>query len=166
MAEWVSRRDLCLGRRMTMQTRWSSLVEIACFDIQRVDAKLNRQIFTTSPDLQYILSPAMSSSSETSRRFCFPQGSRRATKPMSTDFCAGYLSGAIGIVIGNPLDLIKVRLQAGQSSIGIAPGDFKNQFETTSSLVRGEHCIVPWPAWSYLYLPFRRSGSGIGIWCT
>jgi len=50
---------------------------------------------------------------------------------------AGYLSGAIGIIIGNPLDLIKVRLQAGQSSIGTAPRDFKNQFETTSSLVRG-----------------------------
>ncbi|CAM1503737.1 Fc.00g013280.m01.CDS01 [Cosmosporella sp. VM-42] len=31
---------------------------------------------------------------------------------MSADFWAGYLSGAIGIVIGNPLDLIKVRLQA------------------------------------------------------
>jgi solute carrier family 25 (mitochondrial carnitine/acylcarnitine transporter), member 20/29 len=31
---------------------------------------------------------------------------------MSADFWAGYLSGAIGIVVGNPLDLIKVRLQA------------------------------------------------------
>ena len=73
---------------------------------------------------------------------------------MSTDFCAGYLSGAIGIVIGNPLDLIKVRLQAGQSSIGTAPRDFKNQFETTSSLVRGEPRIVWRPALScsYLYL--------------
>lgn len=31
---------------------------------------------------------------------------------MSADFWAGYLSGAVGILIGNPLDLIKVRLQA------------------------------------------------------
>ncbi|KAK1830521.1 mitochondrial carnitine acylcarnitine carrier [Podospora conica] len=32
---------------------------------------------------------------------------------MSADFWAGYLSGAIGIIIGNPLDVLKVRLQAG-----------------------------------------------------
>ncbi|KAK6438265.1 hypothetical protein LTR95_005530 [Oleoguttula sp. CCFEE 5521] len=32
---------------------------------------------------------------------------------MSADFWAGYLSGAIGIVIGNPLDLLKTRIQAG-----------------------------------------------------
>lgn len=31
---------------------------------------------------------------------------------MSADFWAGYLSGAVGIIIGNPLDLIKVRRQA------------------------------------------------------
>lgn len=31
---------------------------------------------------------------------------------MSADFWAGYLSGAIGIIIGNPLDIVKVRLQA------------------------------------------------------
>lgn len=31
---------------------------------------------------------------------------------MSTDFWAGYLSGVAGIIVGNPLDLIKVRLQA------------------------------------------------------
>ncbi|KAI0394460.1 mitochondrial carrier [Xylariaceae sp. FL0594] len=31
---------------------------------------------------------------------------------MSDDFWAGYISGAVGILIGNPLDLIKVRLQA------------------------------------------------------
>ncbi|KAF4552509.1 putative mitochondrial carrier protein 26 [Elsinoe fawcettii] len=34
---------------------------------------------------------------------------------MSADFWAGYLSGAAGIIIGNPLDLIKTRVQAGQS---------------------------------------------------
>ncbi|KAK0610513.1 mitochondrial carrier domain-containing protein [Bombardia bombarda] len=35
---------------------------------------------------------------------------------MSADFWAGYISGAIGIIIGNPLDVLKVRLQAGQTS--------------------------------------------------
>ncbi|KAJ6439964.1 mitochondrial carrier protein [Purpureocillium lavendulum] len=34
---------------------------------------------------------------------------------MSADFWAGYLSGAIGIIIGNPLDIVKVRLQAATS---------------------------------------------------
>lgn len=32
---------------------------------------------------------------------------------MSADFWAGYVSGAAGIIIGNPLDVLKVRLQAG-----------------------------------------------------
>lgn len=34
---------------------------------------------------------------------------------MSADFWAGYISGAVGIIIGNPLDILKVRLQAQQS---------------------------------------------------
>ncbi|KAI0475167.1 mitochondrial carrier domain-containing protein [Xylariaceae sp. FL0804] len=34
---------------------------------------------------------------------------------MSADFWAGYLSGAVGILIGNPLDVVKVRLQASSS---------------------------------------------------
>lgn len=33
---------------------------------------------------------------------------------MSADFWAGYVSGAVGIIIGNPLDILKVRLQARQ----------------------------------------------------
>ena len=40
---------------------------------------------------------------------------------MSADFWAGYASGALGIVVGNPLDLIKVRLQAQTSNIASAP---------------------------------------------
>ncbi|KAM7197159.1 Mitochondrial carrier domain containing protein [Naviculisporaceae sp. PSN 640] len=35
---------------------------------------------------------------------------------MSADFWAGYISGAVGIIIGNPLDVLKVKLQAGVSS--------------------------------------------------
>ncbi|KAL4729636.1 hypothetical protein ACLX1H_004057 [Fusarium chlamydosporum] len=35
---------------------------------------------------------------------------------MSADFWAGYISGAVGIIIGNPLDVIKVRRQAQQAS--------------------------------------------------
>ncbi|KAK1753530.1 putative mitochondrial carrier protein [Echria macrotheca] len=35
---------------------------------------------------------------------------------MSADFWAGYISGAVGIIIGNPLDVLKVKLQAGLSS--------------------------------------------------
>ncbi|KAH8593746.1 mitochondrial carrier domain-containing protein [Bisporella sp. PMI_857] len=35
---------------------------------------------------------------------------------MSADFFASYASGVIGILIGNPLDIVKVRLQAGNSS--------------------------------------------------
>ncbi|SPJ85242.1 related to ornithine transporter 2 [Fusarium torulosum] len=36
---------------------------------------------------------------------------------MSADFWAGYLSGAIGIIIGNPLDVIKVRIQAQNTNL-------------------------------------------------
>jgi solute carrier family 25 (mitochondrial carnitine/acylcarnitine transporter), member 20/29 len=65
---------------------------------------------------------------------------------MSADFWAGYLSGAIGIVIGNPLDLIKVRLQAGEAP-GVSTLPNAAHFETTSSLVRGlSSCqLIPFP---------------------
>lgn len=60
---------------------------------------------------------------------------------MSSDFWAGYLSGAIGIVIGNPLDLIKVRLQAGPNNAGgtaaTSTRSHLSHFESASSLVRG-----------------------------
>jgi solute carrier family 25 carnitine/acylcarnitine transporter 20/29 len=65
---------------------------------------------------------------------------------MSADFWAGYVSGAAGIIIGNPLDLVKTRLQAGKTAAGVdAPPaavptaqGFKGQFENAGSLVRGE----------------------------
>ncbi|TKA79204.1 hypothetical protein B0A49_03189 [Cryomyces minteri] len=57
---------------------------------------------------------------------------------MSADFFAGYLSGAAGIVIGNPLDLIKTRLQAGSAAEQLgAPRAYGNQFERASTLLRG-----------------------------
>nr|POE48139.1 mitochondrial substrate carrier family protein g [Quercus suber] len=34
---------------------------------------------------------------------------------MSADFWSGYVSGAIGILVGNPLDIVKTQLQAGSA---------------------------------------------------
>ncbi|KAB2104379.1 hypothetical protein AG0111_0g7533 [Alternaria gaisen] len=66
---------------------------------------------------------------------------------MSADFWAGYVSGAAGIIIGNPLDLIKTRLQAGKSAQNVeatmatgavtASQGYKGQFENAGTLVRG-----------------------------
>ena len=61
---------------------------------------------------------------------------RKTHRTMSADFWAGYISGATGIVIGNPLDLIKVRLQAGER-IATRPGGFVGQFESVGTLVKG-----------------------------
>ncbi|KAH6840158.1 mitochondrial carrier domain-containing protein [Alternaria alternata] len=68
-------------------------------------------------------------------------------KTMSADFWAGYVSGAAGIIIGNPLDLIKTRLQAGKSAQNVeatmatgavtASQGYKGQFENAGTLVRG-----------------------------
>ncbi|KAI6377119.1 hypothetical protein MCOR25_002616 [Pyricularia grisea] len=41
---------------------------------------------------------------------------------MSADFWAGYISGAAGILIGNPLDVVKVRLQAAQPTTAASSG--------------------------------------------
>ncbi|KAI5297147.1 hypothetical protein KEM56_005046 [Ascosphaera pollenicola] len=58
---------------------------------------------------------------------------------MSADFWSGYISGAIGIIIGNPLDLVKTRLQAApnvSTTLTTLEG-FKVHFENASGLVRG-----------------------------
>jgi solute carrier family 25 carnitine/acylcarnitine transporter 20/29 len=64
---------------------------------------------------------------------------------MSADFWAGYVSGAAGIIIGNPLDLVKTRLQAGKTVTNVdatlgatSPRPFSGQFENAGTLVRGE----------------------------
>ncbi|PQE31742.1 hypothetical protein CJF32_00001082 [Rutstroemia sp. NJR-2017a WRK4] len=54
---------------------------------------------------------------------------------MSADFWAGYISGALSIIIGNPLDLLKVHLQA--SSRPALPSSSPTPFPTPSSLIRG-----------------------------
>lgn len=62
---------------------------------------------------------------------------------MSANFWAGYVSGAAGILIGNPLDLLKVRLQAGESISAASSHSLSGQFETASALIRGtEHVLV------------------------
>jgi solute carrier family 25 carnitine/acylcarnitine transporter 20/29 len=64
---------------------------------------------------------------------------------MSADFWAGYLSGAVGIIVGNPLDLIKTRLQAGPAApVGgehalhpASAAPWRGTFENAGTLVRG-----------------------------
>lgn len=42
------------------------------------------------------------------------------------DFWAGYLSGAVSILVGNPLDIIKVRLQARAADAGVSSSALKS----------------------------------------
>ncbi|RMJ17265.1 hypothetical protein CDV36_003057 [Fusarium kuroshium] len=80
----------------------------------------------------------------------------RNSVTMSADFWAGYLSGAVGIIIGNPLDVIKVRLQAQHNTpvsntppnpvlgttaaahaISQGPSPYARYFGNSASLVTG-----------------------------
>ncbi|CAG8972859.1 hypothetical protein HYALB_00001278 [Hymenoscyphus albidus] len=56
---------------------------------------------------------------------------------MSADFWAGYISGAVGILIGNPLDVIKVKLQAESPSVIKTTSSYTSQFTSAGSLIRG-----------------------------
>jgi solute carrier family 25 carnitine/acylcarnitine transporter 20/29 len=58
---------------------------------------------------------------------------------MSADFWASYASGAAGLLIGNPLDVVKVRLQAGSASPLTPTGPVPKiyQFSGARSLIRG-----------------------------
>ena len=55
---------------------------------------------------------------------------------ISSDFWASYISGVAGLLIGNPLDLIKVRLQAGGNSSS-PTGTLPSQYGRYASLLRG-----------------------------
>ncbi|PSK56887.1 Solute carrier family 25 member 45 [Elsinoe australis] len=66
---------------------------------------------------------------------------------MSADLWAGYLSGAAGIIIGNPLDLIKTRIQSGssQSVLPAAPISTNappNSYARLGELVKGSAAPV------------------------
>jgi solute carrier family 25 (mitochondrial carnitine/acylcarnitine transporter), member 20/29 len=64
---------------------------------------------------------------------------------MPSDFWAGYISGAVGICVGNPLDVIKVQLQAGHRLSIVSPNP--SQFRTPNNLLKGiSHFIVWCPA--------------------
>ena len=57
---------------------------------------------------------------------------------MSADFWAGYLSGAAGILIGNPLDLVKTRLQAGPTTVSSPASAAPSQgWRNAGTYVRG-----------------------------
>ena len=79
---------------------------------------------------------------------------------MSADFWASYISGATGILIGNRLDVLKVRAQAGTSntlSIGaLEPG---HALQRVSALFRGAAApILGYGALnSILFMSFNRS---------
>lgn len=50
---------------------------------------------------------------------------------MSSDFWAGYASGAVGIIVGNPLDIVKLRQQTQHTGTTAAA------FQNTKSLLAG-----------------------------
>jgi solute carrier family 25 carnitine/acylcarnitine transporter 20/29 len=57
-----------------------------------------------TPDSHLITPPRLHTS---------PTTNQQKQPKMSADFWAGYVSGAAGIIIGNPLDIVKVNLQRG-----------------------------------------------------
>lgn len=56
---------------------------------------------------------------------------------MSADFWAGYISGAAGILVGSPLDILKTRIQAGTPSLTSPSASYTSQFSSAGSLIRG-----------------------------
>ncbi|KAK6953364.1 hypothetical protein Daesc_005667 [Daldinia eschscholtzii] len=82
---------------------------------------------------------------------------------MSADFWAGYISGAVGILIGNPLDLIKVRLQARDSISTQTVTSYARQFESKSALVAGTAApILGYGALNaLLFVSYNRSEAAI-----
>ncbi|TVY34253.1 Solute carrier family 25 member [Lachnellula occidentalis] len=88
-------------------------------------------------------------------------------------FWAGYISGAAGIIIGNPLDVLKVRLQAGAPSTPLPT----SQFSSAGSLIRGATApILGYGALNaLLFVTYNRTsaflntnpaGTPAGLWST
>lgn len=74
---------------------------------------------------------------------------------MSADFWSGYVSGAIGIVVGNPLDLIKVRMQARNESTATG-STFKNLTTGTAAPILGYGALN-----ALLFLSYNRSEAAL-----
>ncbi|CAZ81765.1 unnamed protein product [Tuber melanosporum] len=53
------------------------------------------------------------------------------------DFYAGYISGAIGILLGSPLDILKVHLQSRSTTTTTTSSSSPSLFPTATSYVRG-----------------------------
>jgi len=63
---------------------------------------------------------------------------------MAADFWAGYLSGAIGILVGNPLDIIKTQLQASGSRPTLSQDIICSELAT----VRAEKPVRKWTSFA------------------
>ena len=49
---------------------------------------------------------------------------------MFSEFWAAYLSGTVGVLVGNPLDVLKVRLQAGKNAPAIERATWSTSLAT------------------------------------
>jgi solute carrier family 25 (mitochondrial carnitine/acylcarnitine transporter), member 20/29 len=79
---------------------------------------------------------------------------------MSADFWAGYVSGAVGILIGNRLDVLKVKAQAGTSEVLQVNGPEQDRpFRKFTALFRGAAApILGYGALnSILFMTYNRS---------
>ncbi|POR35456.1 Mitochondrial basic amino acids transporter [Tolypocladium paradoxum] len=75
---------------------------------------------------------------------------------MSADFWAGYLSGAVGIVVGNPLDLVKVRLQAQGAASSRAQVRLRNAATGTGAPILGYGALN-----ALLFVSYNRSEAAL-----
>ena len=84
---------------------------------------------------------------------------------MSADFWAGYVSGAAGILVGNPLDIIKVRLQVGEGSAISAVLPPTSLHGRLTSLVRGAFSYTrEYTKHTLMWRSKRRNRSSSRLW--